>query len=522
MDISNPLSSLKSPATSDRGPCQKKSPAGDDTPLIERVLSYAEKKFFTKNKEIPIQENDTQTLFYVRTGTIEVYQSVGATKIVVALIGGGNFFGEIGFFDGVSRVRNIRVTDDAEICIITVETMARLQEENPPLYAAFLAHLTRSICAKFRRILEESEPLIGYAASLSTGRHGYRETAPIPSAFLATPAWNTVHRKVEQCKADLFNFSYRLQHETASSSSNHEENRNKLFTFLDKFNALLLDLNAAAYNQEEEDCIWGYVFKEFFPYFMRSRFAERAYYKPKGYAGDFQMMEMIYRNQPAGDGKLGMLVDEWGLSTAAAKAIRGRRKLLHRQLSALSAQKIRQGAAPVRVMNLACGANRELFDFIEECDFSNRIEALCVDIDHEALEYTDQAVNTFPHQATIRLMKENIVKWALGKITHRIPLQDIIYSSGLTDYLDNNLFLALITRCYEHLKPGGVLMIGNFSPKNSTRPIMDHILHWKLIHRDEEEMLGLFNRSPFGKNIQIVAEDQGVNIFAVAAKIDSV
>ena len=38
-----------------------------------------------------------------------------------------------------------------------------------------------------------------------------------------------------------------------------------------------------------EEVMWGYVFKEIFPYFMRSRFAERAYFKPKGYAGDFLM-----------------------------------------------------------------------------------------------------------------------------------------------------------------------------------------------------------------------------------------
>ena len=58
-----------------------------------------------------------------------------------------------------------------------------------------------------------------------------------------------------------------------------------------------------------EEVMWGYVFKEIFPYFMRSRFAERAYFKPKGYAGDFLMMEHIYADTPKGEGKLGEIVD---------------------------------------------------------------------------------------------------------------------------------------------------------------------------------------------------------------------
>jgi hypothetical protein len=119
-------------------------------------------------------------------------------------------------------------------------------------------------------------------------------------------------------------------------------------------------------------------------------------------------------------------------------------------------------------MNLACGPNRELFDFLAECGYSERIEALCVDIDSDALRHTNQHVNIFPHRAAIRLMSENVIKWAIGRVRHHIEPQDIIYSSGLCDYLDPRLFRALITRCHEHLKPGGTLLLGN-SPSTRIR-----------------------------------------------------
>jgi hypothetical protein len=39
-----------------------------------------------------------------------------------------------------------------------------------------------------------------------------------------------------------------------------------------------------------------------------------------------------------------------------------------------------------------------------------------------------------------------------------------------------------------------------------------------LIYRDREELISLFNKTPFGRNIDITAEAQGINLFAIAKK----
>jgi SAM-dependent methyltransferase len=250
---------------------------------------------------------------------------------------------------------------------------------------------------------------------------------------------------------------------------------------------------------------------------MRSRFVERAYFKPRGYAGDYLLMEMIYRGRPNGDGKLGRLVDGYCLNTTASKSVRGRRELLGRELTALCWPFLTQ-SRPVRIMNLACGPSRELFDFIEGCDASDLVEALCLDIDTEALAYTRNQVDPGNHRASIRLMNENIVKWALGRNRQAIETQDIIYSAGLTDYFDDRLFEALIRRCHEHLKPGGVMLIGNFAPHNPERMFMDHIMQWKLNYRDKDAIVARVAGSPFGKNVEILTEAEGVNLFVKAVK----
>ena len=419
------------------------------------------------------------------------------------------------FSMGVSRVRNARATCDSTIRVFDTDTMDQIQTHDPILYASFVTLITRSICEKFRRILEESQPVREYAASLAAGGQKFDVAKPLPDHFFSSDSWQMVNELAKDFKARLFDLSSKVQHITAKDDE--IATQKNCMEIMDDLNSHLQAFNPPD-NDREAEYAWGYLFKEFFPYVMRSRMAERAYYKPKGYAGDFMMMEMIYADQPSGDGKLGEMLDRWFLLSNAAEAVRGRRQLLSEQLAQLAEDRI-NGSTPVCIMNLACGPNRELFDFLKNCEYTDAVEALCIDIDADALQYTDQHVNCFSHKASIHLMRENLVKWALGRIRHDFKPQDIIYSAGLMDYIQDKLFVKMIDRCHAQLKPGGVLILGNFGLENKNRNLMDHLLHWTLIYRDENALRELFSHSQFGDaNIQILSEKQGINLFAVATK----
>ena len=484
-------------------------------PIVEKVMPYAEKRVYKQGENVVSKGADAHCLYFVDRGAVEVSYTFEGVNITVAIIGAGKFFGEIGFFDGITRIRNVKATENTHIRLFEPMAMERLQAEDPILYGEFLSFLARSICEKFRRVLEEREPLTGYAASLSAGRHQFQEARLLPDDFLNTDAWRIANRVSEEFKARLFDLSYKLQ--KLEENELPEKLIREGYAIIDDFNQRLQGIETHIQKEEDERFVWGYVFKEFFPYLMRSRLAERVYYKPKGYAGDFMMMEMIYRNQPEGDGKLGKIMDGWFLASQAADAVRQRRKLLARLLDDISRSKMEK-QQDIHIMNLACGSNRELFDFLAAFDRSQAVEALCIDIDPDALAYTNRHVNVFNHQATVRLMNENIVKWALGRVRHDFGEQDIIYSSGLTDYLDRRLFVRLINRCYGQLRKGGVLIIGNFSPNNPNRQFMDHILHWTLIYRDEKELRDIFSETDFGQDVEVISETHGINLFAVATK----
>jgi CRP-like cAMP-binding protein/SAM-dependent methyltransferase len=486
-----------------------------DPDLFQAVLPYARKEQCRKGQDLIVSGEQADCFYYVEEGTFEVSYTARNTPIVVAMIGAGSFFGEIGFFDQMTRTRTIRAVESATLRVFNQQSLDEIRRSDLLFYAKFMEYLLRTVCTRFRRILSDRGPLTSYAASLSTGKEHFQGLQPLPADLLGSSGWQQVSQRVEELKAALFDLAYHLQKDAGSEIDSDLLARGG--AVLDSFNSELAQFIQHNLAPEHVSLMWGYVFKEVFPYFMRSRYAERAYYKPKGYAGDFMMMEWIYKQQPDGDGKLGKLIDGWILRQASCQAVRNRRELLSNLLDSLCRQRLHPGRR-IQIMNLACGPARELFDLLHRCDYSRQIDALCVDIDPEALQYANHNVNTSSHQASVRFMRENVIKWAIGRATHHIQPQDIVYSSGLCDYLDQRLLTKLIRRCYDQLAPGGQLIIGNFAHTNPDRLLMDHIVYWRLIHRDKQDLIDAFSQTPFGDRVEVLTEAQGVNLFAVGTK----
>lgn len=482
--------------------------------LQDKVLPFAKLSICQADETILSQGDTFDSFYYVTKGSVEVSYLANGTKITVAIIGAGSFFGEIGFFDKGPRTCDIKAIEETEIKIFNQRIMDTIQQADPFIFSSFMIYLTEDICKKLRSVLREQEPLTVFAASLTDQKRKYEKTKVLPESLLRSKPWHQINQKVESFKSQIYDLTHTLQ--AIAEDDIPEEHLQQGYTILDSMNSSLNDFDASMPNQEDKDHMWGFVFKEVFPYLMRSRFFERAYYKPKGYAGDFLMMEHIYLNIAEGDGKIGRLIDSWGLQGGGAEAIRGRRILLKDQLQDLSKKQLEKYKR-FSVMNLACGPCRELFDFLEVCDYTEKIDALCVDIDTEALQYSNQNVNVIPHNASVRYMNENLVKWALGKVSHDIGSKDLIYSAGLFDYLEPRLFCKLVNRCHAHLKPGGSLLIGNYAPYEDML-FMDHILHWKLIYRTSEDLKELFNDTEFGGDVTILAEPKNINLFVLAQK----
>jgi extracellular factor (EF) 3-hydroxypalmitic acid methyl ester biosynthesis protein len=243
--------------------------------------------------------------------------------------------------------------------------------------------------------------------------------------------------------------------------------------------------------------------------------AERFYSKPRGYAGDFLTIEMIYQNRWAGTGRIGPLLDRCFFKTPTILAVRNRRLLLAGEI--MKSIEAKEGAT--HVTSLACGPARELFDVFQQLDDSSRLQSSLLDIDLQALAYVADRRDKTKLQNRINLVNANLVYLALGRQKLELSDQDLIYSMGLIDYFNDKFVIKLLNWIHGRLRPGGKAIIGNFHPNNYSKEVMDYVLEWRLIHRSEEEVHRLFRASAFARSCtRIQFESEGVNLFAECIK----
>jgi hypothetical protein len=248
---------------------------------------------------------------------------------------------------------------------------------------------------------------------------------------------------------------------------------------------------------------------------MRSRFHARAYTKPRGYAGDYYTIEMLYSAVPQGKGLVGRALDAWVLERPAARAVRSRRVYVADVIRRLIGQ-WPQGQ-PVAISSLGSGPARELVDLLSEPGDTD-IHATCIDMDPDALAYARALAGTAGALNKFSFVHGNVVQMA--RCSKPLPVkQHVIYSIGLFDYLPDRVAVAVLNWAYAQLHAGGALLVGNVDTANPTRAYMDHLLDWRLIHRSPDQLRQLFARSRFGEQPASVTRDAtGVQLFAVCVR----
>lgn len=263
------------------------------------------------------------------------------------------------------------------------------------------------------------------------------------------------------------------------------------------------------------DEMGAFIHAETYPYLGLSTLIDRSYTKPRGYAGDYLTLQMVYDDQPDGVRRLGPYIDRWFLDIPASRAVKNRRQLLRDTIIDTARACNDRRAA---ITSLACGPAREIFDIFSEPDHPD-ITATCLDIDDQALAYAQSLADSAGVTGRVAFVQANVVKLALGRQTLTLGDQDLVYSIGLIDYLADHLVIRLLDWIYRHLRPGGTAIVGNFDVDNPDRAFMDHLLDWRLIHRSPQDLADLFARSEFGHApVEIRREATGINLFASATR----
>lgn len=292
-----------------------------------------------------------------------------------------------------------------------------------------------------------------------------------------------------------------------------KEGRDFLAFFHEKVQRLRA--HARMFTREQNE-VHGFFFrKQVWDFMLQSKFMVRTNLKPRGYAGDYEMMKMIYENDYAGSSLFSKLMHKYPLEVSAARAVRNRRVLVPQML--LACMKERSLKQPFQILSLACGPAVEVADFFRSPDDFQRIELTLADQDEDALFAARQQIESiekrFGSKVHVRYLNDS-VRTMLRKsdLTHSWGRYDFIYSMGLFDYLTPPVARAVASRVFGLLRPAGQLVIGNFHKKCLDREFLEYWLDWVLYYRDEDEFLDLTETLPYGSR-DIFLEESDCQMF---------
>lgn len=221
--------------------------------------------------------------------------------------------------------------------------------------------------------------------------------------------------------------------------------------------------------------------------------------KPYGYAGDFMIIDKIYREQITDDRRF----EKWDMfwhSLAATKAVRNRKDYFIRTVT----RRMNNGKQ-VRLLNVASGPARDLAELYQQIH-PDLLSTVCIEADERAIQYasTLNEVNA----GRIQFVHKNIFRFQTEEQF------DIVWSAGLFDYFDESIFVKLLRRFVSWTKPGGEVIIGNFNTQNPSRNLMEFFGDWYLHHRSAEELVNLALKAGVAQeNIRVGKEAQDVNLF---------
>ncbi|MBL7670631.1 MAG: PilZ domain-containing protein [Bdellovibrionaceae bacterium] len=230
-------------------------------------------------------------------------------------------------------------------------------------------------------------------------------------------------------------------------------------------------------------------------YYTQNPFIGRALRKPRGYAGDYEMMNQIYRDSFEGNSLFEMMMHRYGIHESSSLSVKFRKKYLADKITNLS-----QNKSEFTVASIASGPAQEIIQFLDQVDpdDSGRYNFVLVDQDIEALLNSKRNINEKIIGRNLKCqahflpiaVKDIIENTTEAKMLTELRF-DLIYTAGLYDYLTQPVAQILTHQLSLLVKSQGHLIIGNFHPNNPTKTISELVADWRLIHRSRDEMIQL-------------------------------
>lgn len=269
----------------------------------------------------------------------------------------------------------------------------------------------------------------------------------------------------------------------------------------------------------------NYIKRLLHPLVLCSPFMHRSFQKPLGYAGDYEMVNMMMAERFRGDTSFAKVLNSYFLSTPPVVAHQNRVSYLTQMLVDETCRVSLDGRR-TRVFNLGCGPALEIQDFLARSELSNSVDFSLLDFNDETIIHVSAVLQelrtTYRRSTSIDCIKKSVMQ--LLKEANRFrsektePSYDVVYCAGLFDYLTAPVCQKLMTLFYEMLAPGGVLVATNVYAINPSKNWMEYSVDWHLIYRDRNEMVAIRPSQVEASDVDIKSDPSGLNLFLEVRK----
>jgi SAM-dependent methyltransferase len=239
-------------------------------------------------------------------------------------------------------------------------------------------------------------------------------------------------------------------------------------------------------------------------------------------SGSYRFADHIYRNQPSGRFGIGRALDAVLLRMRGARSMRSR--FLHTQTEIMAAARALHArgsadpvaaAQPFRVLSVPCGIARDLVEVARRMEAElpaiyARSTFFGVDLDPAPLELS----------RTLAEAAEEHFFFTEGDAldVSKFPVElDVIASTGLGEFLDDELLVRFYKNCHSRLRHGGVFVTSGMQPDRIADYLMRQLAELNTHYRRGDELIRWLHVAGFYE-VSTRQDNVGLQTLVVARK----
>jgi extracellular factor (EF) 3-hydroxypalmitic acid methyl ester biosynthesis protein len=483
-----------------------------DRALLEEA---ARKVPYAAGEVILRQGARRRELYLLHTGFVRVTRRREGREITVAQLGPGGLFGEMSLLEDTGATASVIAEEDVEVAVVSESHLLELMASEPGFSARFYHSLAGELARRLRATTERVLELTGP----ETGR---RSHAPRTGMVTERQIPHQLVNELAEVRAAM----WRIEVGARSGSLGEDEARGRVAASCEMIIRLLAehthqdqlvesawnDLLAFRETEQVETGVGAHIFRETFSLWMTSAVMARCYTRAAAGAADLETLEAIFRNEPQGDGTLGPLIDEWFLRRPVCAAKRSTRRWMVDRLATRAAEP--QG---LRATALGAEAGLILVDWLATSGITP-LSVTVVDGDQRALLGLAERLEAQGGAARVNLVQAPIRELTRGGVEFSQPDQTLICAVGLFDDSSDVELTGALEWAHAQLAPGGELCWSCPADSHPDRPLLQHLLEWRLTYRTRERLDELIEGTPFAGSSQVRDDGGGAGHLVVSVR----